>query len=153
MRDAEKEMKTMDHFFEIAGRFDAIMGLASTVFAALAWLKARQVQRAQIEEEKRRAAPIQITLVAGDGRELRLPYRPRRDQLSRSEVAGVLGMYAGRRRYDLPGLSVAYESGHFGEVASGLTDEFRIQEVSGEEFDSFSKDLAELELARHRGQG
>ncbi len=130
--------------FEVLGHLNNLIGLAGTVFALLAWLKARQVQREACELEKLREQPIQITLVGEGGKELKLPYRPRRDQLTRAEVAGVLGMYAGRRRYDLPGLAVAYESGHFGDVLAGRTSEFRINSVPTEEFTAFETEVATM---------
>lgn len=117
----------------------ACIGILSAVFAVLAWRKARQIRQAQRDDERRRSEPIRLRLAnESTGEEHVLGYRPRRDQATRAEVLGVLGMYLGKPRFESSKLVPILESGEFDRMISGLTSEVRFP-VSADDFERLKK--------------
>src|SRR5581483_5413989 len=122
------------------------------------WEAAEATKAAAEAEAKKMATPVAIALVTDDERELVLPYRPLRSQLSRSEVAGVLGMFqpsvpGGRlRQFNLSELSEVFTSGKFSAVLAGDTDILRVP-CPDDEFLVVSEELARRELARKAKEG
>ena len=130
--------------FEFLSKIDAFVGVAGAVLAGLAWRKTRQLRGDVLRQQQLEEAPVSLILKAADGRELTLPYHPRRDQLSRAELAGILGIYAGldakRPRFDLPRLRILFESGEFDRMLEGHTDQIHIP-CPNSEFDAFEQCL------------
>lgn len=107
----------VDRVMTIIGLIGA---LTAAAFSVRNWFNTStlfEANRLQNEErrklEARQKAPITIRLLcttsnsaetsAADStrpRTLDLPYKPRRDQLSRSELMGILGTYYGQERFD-----------------------------------------------------
>ena len=129
----------------IAGFASSLIGIVSAVFAALAWRKARLIRQERLEADRARAEPIRLTLVRkSDNTEHTLDYRPRRDQATRNEILGILGMYYGQPRFDSSKLVSMLESGSFDRMISGEVSELRLV-VSDDEFNRFRQRDAELE--------
>lgn len=85
-----------------------VIGIASALFALMAWLQARRTQRELAAERQRLNERIEVALIldGGNGRRLvparrPLPVALRRAELTRAELLGRLGMLpmreAGRR--------------------------------------------------------
>lgn len=71
---------------------------------------------------RRREALITIRLISefnGKQQSLDLPYTPRRDQLSRQEVLGIMGMYYGPDRFPPEIVRPMLESGALAKVIDG----------------------------------
>ncbi|MEO8498528.1 MAG: hypothetical protein ABI614_25985 [Planctomycetota bacterium] len=73
-----------------------------------------------------------------------MDYKPRRDQATRNEILGILGMYYGQERFDSSKLVPILESGSFDRMISGVASELRLV-VSDDEFDRFQRRDSELE--------
>lgn len=68
-----------------------IIGVLGAIFALLAWLKARELQKELHNEKERQLKEIQIILTDGK-REIELPVKLRRVEFTRSEILGRIGM-------------------------------------------------------------
>ena len=122
----------------------ALIGIVSAVFVVLAWRKARQIRRAQADEERRREEHIRLILVDDRTSEQHvLGYRPRRDQATRAEVLGILGMYSGEGRFESSKLVPTLESGEFDRMISGSSSELRFR-VSADDFERLKRRDQEL---------
>jgi hypothetical protein len=127
--------------------FAACIGIFSGVFALLAWRKARQIRQVQADEDRRRSEPIRLILENEQTQEGHvLGYRPRRDQATRAEILGILGMYYGEPRYESSKLVPILESGDFDRMISGSTSELRFR-VSKDDFERFRKRDQELQAS------
>lgn len=118
-------------------RVTILIAAASAVLSGLAWMRSTELLKANRLSAQRRKALITIRLTAKvDGRlqSLDLPYKPRRDQLSRGELVGILGLYYGKERFDPEILRPVLESGDLNRVLEGQLDE------------SSSDELIELEV-------
>ena len=128
----------------------ALIGILSAVFVVLAWRKARQIREAQAGEERRRSGHIRLILSnEKTGEEHVLGYRPRRDQATRAEVLGILGMYSGEVRFESSKLVPILESGEFDRMISGSTSELQFQ-VSADDFERLKRRDEKLELGATR---
>ena len=86
----------------VLDRATILIAVMSAVFAWRAWMRSTELFQANRTAAERRRAAITIQLateVDGKSRLLELPYKPRRDQLGRQEVLGILGMYYGHERF------------------------------------------------------
>lgn len=73
---------------------------------------------------------------------LDIPYKPKRKSLDRAEVAGVLGMYSGGKRYQIPNLFVIYfPGGQLDSVLAGESNELWIP-ASDAEIEKFQENIA-----------
>ena len=82
-------------------------------------------QANRIAAERRKAA-ITIRLVCDMDRErksLDLPYQPRRDQLNRQEILGIMGMYHGQDRFPPDMVRPMLESGLLEKVIEGKLED------------------------------
>ena len=139
------EWKTFERISVVVGFVSALIGIFSTVFAVLAWRKARQIRQVQVEDARRRAEHIRLILVCeGTQEEHVLGYRPRRDQATRAEILGILGMYYGEERYKSERLVPILEGGQFDHMIGGDTSDLRFP-VSKEDFDRFKRRDRELQ--------
>ena len=130
------------HWF--VGAFSDWLAVVTTVVAVLAWRKTRLIRQQQEADERRRSEPIRLILVRKtDKREHVLEYQPRRDQASRGELLGILGMYSGSGRFESSHLVPLLESGEFSRMIDGSQNELRFP-VSAEDFERFSKQDALL---------
>jgi hypothetical protein len=119
--------KLLEQINTPVGLFASVLGIATTVFSIMSWSKARAIRRTQQQEEHRRSEPIRLILVRESDREEHiLSYQPRRDQATRNEIMGILGMYYGSSRFDsAPSMQVLIDGG-FSRMVAGITDELRV---------------------------
>lgn len=89
------------------------------------WFSVSRIWRKNRELEAKAKAPITLILrgptsvPVSERHDYEIPYRPRRDQLSRGELLGILGTYSGRERYDSKGLRPILEDGSLDRVLAG----------------------------------
>lgn len=124
-------------------RCTILVAACSAVFACWAWGRSKQILDSSRRAAARRREPITIRLVVDDDRTLDLPYRPRRDQLSRVEVLGLLGMYYGPDRFPAQFFEPVLRDGSLSRVIEGKLDSdldeiLRIP-VTSEIFDRIAK--------------
>jgi hypothetical protein len=80
-------------FFDWISSFADIIGLVTAFFAFGGWLVSLQESRREKAEEKRLNEKVAIHVRAKDGSmEMILPIKLRRDDVTRAEVMGLLGM-------------------------------------------------------------
>ena len=119
-------MWILDQYGDRLGNISDLLGVLTALFALFAWQKARSIRNAQKDEIERHAEPIRLVLVCeGDRRQHTLGYRPRRDQATRNEVLGILGMYSGESRFDSSHLVPILENGEFDRMIAGESSELR----------------------------
>ncbi len=100
-------------------RATILFSAAAACFSVLAWLRSATIFRANRIAESKRRAPITIRLVCDD-QTIDLPYKPRRDRLSRQELAGLLSFYyGGKPRYDTVIVRRVLEDGSLSRVLAG----------------------------------
>ncbi|TVQ04254.1 MAG: hypothetical protein EA381_00510 [Planctomycetaceae bacterium] len=109
-------------------RITIVSAFLAAVFSIATWLGTQWLRKAKRQAEARRRAPITIRLKAGD-RLLDLPYQPRRDQLSRSELSGLLSFYHGPDRFDPVIMRRVLESGDLNRVLADDRPESGAHEV------------------------
>ncbi len=100
--------------------------LIAAVFAWKAWMESSHLFETNRVAARRREALITIRLISefgGKRRSLDLPYTPRRDQLSRQEVLGILEMYYGPDRFAPEIVRPMLESGALANVIDGKCDD------------------------------
>lgn len=68
-----------------------IIGILGAGFALLAWLQARQLKQEYDAEKVRQHKKVQVVLQHGT-QKIELPVELRRDELTRSEILGRIGM-------------------------------------------------------------
>ncbi len=119
-----------------AGRVSTIIGLLSlfvTIYYSFnTWRKTsslfadnRKLMERQKVIERRLKERITLILVEVDkdfcktGENVVLPYKPRRDQLSRAELIGILGTYNGEKRFDSKMLAPILIDGSLSRVLAG----------------------------------
>jgi len=56
-----------------------------------------------------------------------LPYKPQRKNITRPEVAGIIGMFTNGKRYDLPSLSKFFYDRSFDKVINGEISKIEIE--------------------------
>lgn len=119
---------------ERLGNLSDIIGVGTALFALYAALKARSIRKDQEEDARKRAEPIQLILVRqSDQQEHVLGYRPRRDQATRNEIMGILGMYSGETRFDSSTLVPILENGEFDNMIAGNVNGVHVT-VSDEDY-------------------
>ncbi len=111
---------------EFGEKTKAVVSFVSAIFAAFAWVQARRTAKSLAAAEKLRKQQITLILVDGHGKEVIIPYRPRRDQLGRAEFLGILGLYGGKERFETARLLPIFEEGDFSAVLEGKADVIRI---------------------------
>ncbi len=105
-------------------RITIVLSLVAAVFSVWAWVRTTELIRSNRLAAERRRAEITIRFRAlnrqsGQMQTLDLPYRPRRDQLSRAELTGIISFYYGQPRFDPAILRGLMESGHLSHVLAG----------------------------------
>lgn len=104
---------------EILGVWSSIVGLVAAVFACWGWFKTTELLRSNREVRMRREALITIILETEGNSDLEIPYKPRRDQLSRAELLGILGLYCGETHFDRSLLFNILQDGTFDRILAG----------------------------------
>lgn len=116
----------LETFWLYLDRFTIVIAIFSAVFAWWAWFRSTELLRANRRAAEKRRAPITIRLVTsidGQRESLELPFKPRRDQLSRGELVGILGLYFGKDRFDADMLRPILENGLLNRVLEGALEE------------------------------
>lgn len=107
------------HVIERLDQFTIVAAALSAVLSAIGVGKTVLLRKTLERAASLRKAPITIRVHAG-GKSIDLPYRIRRDQLSRQELIGVLAMYkADDKRFDPAIFRNAIESGELDRVLNG----------------------------------
>jgi hypothetical protein len=108
-------------------RFTILIATCSALFAWRAWLRSTELLKANRIAAERKKAPITIRLVchefAGEVKSLELPYKPRRDQLSRQEILGIISLYYGEQRFSPAFMRACLENGDLSRVLEGSNDD------------------------------
>lgn len=125
-----------------SGGLDALVGITSVISASCAWWATTWTRKEASAREKMENEKISIILTAGL-REVTLPYQPRRRDLSRAELLGLIGSFYGADRFNLPGVAEMLVSGKLGNVLSGVSQEIRI-EVKEEDLVKFESFIQKL---------
>ena len=114
-----------------AGLLSSVIGIVSAVLAGL-------IRTQQVREKRMREQPIKLILVneSDDIKRHVLGYRPRRDQATRAEILGILGMYSGSNRFESKNLVPILESKQFDEMIAGQRNELELR-VSNDDFGRF----------------
>lgn len=115
----------MEMVWQWLDRLTIVVGAISAGFAALAWYRSSELFKQNRRAAQRRRAPITIQLICEDGGQrlaMELPYRPRRDQLSRQELTGLLSFYYGEPRFDPGIVRRLLENGNLNRVLAGDLD-------------------------------
>jgi len=99
-------------------RFTILTAATAAVFSLMAFVISLRLRKSQKLAEAKRRAPITIRLIHQD-QHLALPYRPRRDQLSRQEIMGLLSLYYGKQRFEPSIIQRVLESGELDRVLAG----------------------------------
>lgn len=130
--------KLLEQLNTPVGLLASVVGIVTAVFSILSWAKARAIRRTQQAEERRRGEPIRLIVVRESDREEHvLSYQPRRDQATRTEIMGILGMYfGGPSRFDSKGSTQMLINGDFSRMISGETHELRVP-VSDADYATF----------------
>ena len=113
------------------GHIANLCGVIAAVYSVRVWLRLRFLERRQREE-------ISISVTNRDtGQTFTLPYRPRRRDVSRSEVLGLLGMIPpreeGKRFHMKESFAIMAQLTH---VLDGASDHLNIP-LGAYEFDQF----------------
>ena len=141
-------LKVVKEIIEVVGfPMTLVISLYGLIQIILTRREAQARERLENEE-------VTVGLRCSDGRELVLPYRSRRKHLTRGEVAGIVGMFAGGgRKFVLPGLAQVFLDGTFDAILSGRGNVLWIEEASVEEFEAFSKEVEKaLTALARKGQ-
>ncbi len=102
-----------------------MLSLIVITLQLLVMLRLSKIWRKNREREAKARSLITLRLRGpmnapqSEQRDFEIPYRPRRDQLSRSELLGILGMYYGRERFDSKSLRRILEDGDLDRVLAG----------------------------------
>ena len=135
----------------IIGIFSIILGFLFFVIEIMTKIKdaieiTKSLSELMLQKEKKENEKIKIFLENEEnGDTIMLPYLPRRKNLTRGELGGICGMFAGGRRYNLPEISKIFYSGSFDKVFEGGQDMLTIL-CSEKEFLEFQKTILELNL-------
>ena len=124
----------MESIWLVLDRATILIAITSAVFAWWAWSRSIELFEVNRRAAERRRASITIQLatnVDGETRTLELPYKRRRDQLSRQEVLGILGMYYGHERFPPKVVRSMSESGAMERVIEGKLDDSSSDELPG----------------------
>lgn len=108
---------------------------AVTIITMLASLRAWWIARKQAELQRIAAQLVQIQV--SDGTHIHVfAYSPRRSQLSRAELLGIIGMEVGGGRFTLNLLTEIFTGGAFERVLNGTSSILSIP-CSEEEMEQF----------------
>ena len=140
-----------------AGRLTTLFALLGAVFAVWAWLKATELLATNRRAAKRRRAKITLRFVClkDDGKSqcapVDLPYKPRRDQLSRAELAGIISFYYGEPRFDPSILRRVMEDGSLNRVLAGEMDDSDADETLVIPCEEVFLDQIRQQIQKHDG--
>lgn len=115
--------------------FEAFAWLGTTMTSVLAWWNSSQARKEASAREKIGSQLISIVLTSGD-EEVQLPCSPRRKDVSRGELMGLVGTFYGAGRFNFPNMATLLSSGKLQEVQNGSSSELRI-EIPGEDLQKF----------------
>ncbi len=125
---------------DLFNAFGTLVSLLAAVFALLAWLKARRVQKDLQTEKARQNKTIMVTLQHGGKGTLELPVELRRAEFTRSEILGRLGMIPMKTkgsRFSLTYLNTAEFLKQINQIMDGNGDAVLTIPCTEEEFEQF----------------
>lgn len=125
------------------GNFVNLVGLVTFGISIWTWFRVRFL----IKANERSTAPICILVINAETKEeLTLPYKPRRDQLTRAELQGIFGFYFGVPRYDTAFIRRILHDGSFDKVIDGddpsSVDETLRIEMPAKQFEKLKAEIA-----------
>ena len=136
-------------FWLWSDRITIVLALIAAIFSLFTWWSLR------VAEKKRRQEICILfrCLDAAGSDEVALPYKPRRDQLSRGELTGIVSFYVGGglQRYNTSGLRTILQDGTLdrvllGDLWSGQDEELEIP-VDRELFEALRRSIEQTETA------
>ena len=129
-------------------RATILFSVVAACFSVLAWLRSTKNFRTNRAAELKRRAAITIRLMC-DGQTLELPYKPRRDRLSRQELTGLLSFYYGEKRFEPAIVRRVLEDGSLSRVLAGDNEHSSEDEILEIRVDSdfFEKVRAGLQIS------
>ncbi len=99
-----------------------LAGVVAAGFSIAAWLQTTELLKSNRETKAMKSALISIILRASfpnaEIKTVELPVKPRRDQLTRGEFLGIIGMF-GDKRFEPTAFRKCIESGHFYQILAG----------------------------------
>lgn len=126
-------------------RFTILTAATAALFSSMAFVISLRLRKSQKLAELKRRSAITIRLIY-DNQQLDLPYRPRRDQLNRQEIMGLLSLYYGESRFEPKIIQRVLESGDLDRILAGTdlqgdSDETLEVEVHQEFFETVQRRL------------
>ncbi len=116
-----------------------IIGILGALFALLAWLQARQVQKQFEREQQRQQKKVTVVLSHG-GEKFEFPVQIQRAALTRSEILGIIGMVPMKdrgKRFTIGYLSTRDFSDEINEIGRSDGDRQLTIPCQKEEFEQF----------------
>lgn len=116
-----------------------ILGILGAVFAFLAWIQTIRIRQENRKEQQRQARRVTVNIRHG-ARQLELPIELRREDLTRAEVLGRIGMIPMReegKRFSIKHLSTAEFLQQINQIGEGTGDAVLIIPCTEEEFAQF----------------
>lgn len=140
-----------EYHWLLLDRFTIVIAALAALLSGMAWVKSRRLISLNRREQEKRKTPIQIRLVDGQ-RTFDLPYRPRRDQLSRQELTGLLSFYYGEQRFEPAIARRVLDSGALSQVLAGNAGDPDVDNVLRVEVDQpFFDQVVKNVLTGHTG--
>jgi len=120
-----------------------VIGVLSGVFALLAWFNTIRIRRDQQREQQRLDEKVRLRLSSRDGTRVRnLPGAMRRDEVTRAEVLGWIGMLPMKvtgKRYEIAYLNEADFLDQLSQVQTGRGETLLRIYCTADEFAQFAK--------------
>lgn len=114
-------------FWLWSDRLTILFACVGAGFAIWGWIRTTELIHTNRLNAARRKAEITIRFTCkkanGEAGIIDLPYRPRRDQLCRAELMGIIGLYTGAQRFETDFLRSVLEDGSLARVIAGENDE------------------------------
>ena len=116
-----------------------IIGIFGAVFALFAWLQARQLKKEYEAEKARQHKKIQVVLQHG-AQQIELPVELLRDELTRSEILGRIGMIPTKKpgkRFSIASLNTPEFLKQLNQIIIGSGEGILSISCTEEEIDQF----------------
>lgn len=120
-----------------------VIGILAAVFALFGWIQSRRVKQYLENEQQRLNRTVRILLSWNQGQDvIELPGKLRKEDLTRGEILGVLGMIPMKvpgKRFELLYLSTADFYEQLNHISAESEDSTLIIYTTAEEIDQFDR--------------